>query len=360
MAERKRNLVIEGEALEASLVFKGESLEARLVTKGAALETSLVNKGITLDASLVTKQSTVDSNTSRLGNENKSSNNESSSSGNDVDADIGPSHNSDTVSEVHHDIFKNMFVHGIQNHEQPESIPDTYVVNENNSDIISEIPNMDLDKESGEKKILFGNETSNFETKIKELEMILAQQTKDFENAKVNFSKKMDKFETYFEKLENERVVLERQLDRKNQDFKSEKDQFLRQIASLESKLASQDLLSIPKEYSDLRTSYNAVKAKFDSFNHDKGKSPVSNFSTPKVSVSQKIYMSESSKSFPKRVSQFTTYSLQKVTNGNPSSVNIKQHCGKIVTKRFTLIVMSALRRAGIKNKQVGPHGTED
>ncbi|GKA95071.1 hypothetical protein Tco_0817109 [Tanacetum coccineum] len=196
---REKILVIEGEALDASLVIEGASLEARLVTKGAALETSLVNEGITLYASLVAKQSTVDSGTSRLGNENKSSNNESSSSGNDADANIGPSHDSDTVSEVHHDIFKNMFVQGIQNHEQPESIPDTYVVNENNSDIISEIPNMDQDKESGEKKILFGNETSNFETKIKELEMILAQQTKDFENAKVNFSKKMDRHELALE-----------------------------------------------------------------------------------------------------------------------------------------------------------------
>ncbi|GJX51359.1 hypothetical protein Tco_0278204 [Tanacetum coccineum] len=44
------------------------------------------------------------------------------------------------------DTFENMFAHGIQNHEQPESIPDTYVVNENNSNIISDIPNMDPDR----------------------------------------------------------------------------------------------------------------------------------------------------------------------------------------------------------------------
>ncbi|GJV65715.1 hypothetical protein Tco_1476543 [Tanacetum coccineum] len=75
---------------------------------------------------------------------------------------------------------------------------------------------------SGEKKILFRNET-----KIKELEMILAQQTKDFEDAKVDFSKTTDKYETYFEKLKNTRVVLEQQLDRKIQDSKAEKDQFL-------------------------------------------------------------------------------------------------------------------------------------
>ncbi|GJX12242.1 hypothetical protein Tco_0202101, partial [Tanacetum coccineum] len=70
-----------------------------------------------------------------------------------------------------------------------------------------------VQSESGEKKILFENETTSFETKIKELEIILAQQTKDFEDAKVDLSKKTDKFKTYFEKLESIRVVLERQLD---------------------------------------------------------------------------------------------------------------------------------------------------
>ncbi|GJW08830.1 hypothetical protein Tco_1571253 [Tanacetum coccineum] len=82
--------------------------------------------------------------------------------------------------------------------------------------------------ESGEKKILFGNETSSFETKIKELEMTLAQQTKDFKDAKVDFSKKTDKFESYFEKLEKTKVVLERQLDCKIQDSNVKKDQFLK------------------------------------------------------------------------------------------------------------------------------------
>ncbi|GJW33866.1 hypothetical protein Tco_0053898 [Tanacetum coccineum] len=72
-----------------------------------------------------------------------------------------------------------------------------------------------VQSKSGEKRILFGNDTSSFETKIKELETILAQQTKDFKDAKVNFSKKTNKFETYFEKLKNTRVVLEQQLDHK-------------------------------------------------------------------------------------------------------------------------------------------------
>ncbi|GKC63506.1 hypothetical protein Tco_1096104, partial [Tanacetum coccineum] len=39
---------------------------------------------------------------------------------------------------------------GIQRHEQPESIPDTYEVNENNSNIIYDIPNTDPDRDKEE------------------------------------------------------------------------------------------------------------------------------------------------------------------------------------------------------------------
>ncbi|GKA27222.1 hypothetical protein Tco_0713390 [Tanacetum coccineum] len=73
--------------------------------------------------------------------------------GNDADADIGPSYDSETMTKVPHsnnDTFENMFAHRIQNHEQPESIPNTYVVNENNSNIISDIPNMDPDRDKEE------------------------------------------------------------------------------------------------------------------------------------------------------------------------------------------------------------------
>ncbi|GJU39498.1 hypothetical protein Tco_1192455 [Tanacetum coccineum] len=93
---------------------------------------------------------------------------------------------------------------------------------------------------------------------------------------------------------------------------KNERDQFLRLIASLELKLASQDLLSFQKEYHEFRTSYSALKVKFDSLNRTKRKTKVSNSSKPKVSVSEKVHTGESSKPFLKRVSQFTTYSLQK------------------------------------------------
>ncbi|GJT68292.1 hypothetical protein Tco_1019772 [Tanacetum coccineum] len=93
---------------------------------------------------------------------------------------------------------------------------------------------------------------------------------------------------------------------------KNEKDQLLKQIASLESKLASQYLRSSQKEYHKLRTSYNALKVKFDSLNWTKRKNKVFNSLRPKVNVSEKVNTDESSNLFSKRVSQFTTYSLQK------------------------------------------------
>ncbi|GJZ38119.1 hypothetical protein Tco_0584310 [Tanacetum coccineum] len=51
---------------------------------------------------------------------------------------------------------------------------------------------------------------------------------------------------------------------------RNEKDQLLKRIASLGSKLASQDIHSCQKEYHELRTSYNALKVKFDSLNQTK------------------------------------------------------------------------------------------
>ncbi|GJV03871.1 zf-CCHC domain-containing protein [Tanacetum coccineum] len=95
-------------------------------------------------------------------NENISSDNESSSSGYDATdaekilidtvtsdikyADIGPSYDNDTMFEVHHETSENVFAHGIQNHEQHELVPDTYMLNENNSNIISDTPNLDPDR----------------------------------------------------------------------------------------------------------------------------------------------------------------------------------------------------------------------
>ncbi|GKE42661.1 hypothetical protein Tco_1469945 [Tanacetum coccineum] len=113
-----------------------------------------VNEGIALDASLVSKESTYD-NTTLIEQQD-----ESISSGYDADekepvdkaifdienADVRPSFDINTLNEVHHsnnDTLENVFAHGIQNHEQFESISDIYVVSENNNNIISDIPDMD-------------------------------------------------------------------------------------------------------------------------------------------------------------------------------------------------------------------------
>ncbi|GJW03151.1 hypothetical protein Tco_1562007 [Tanacetum coccineum] len=93
---------------------------------------------------------------------------------------------------------------------------------------------------------------------------------------------------------------------------KNEKYQLLKQIAYLESKLASQDIHSCQKEYHELRTLYNALKVKFDSLNRKKRETNVSKSLKPRESVSAKVRTGESSKPFSRRVSQFTTYSLQK------------------------------------------------
>ncbi|GKC24917.1 hypothetical protein Tco_1027067 [Tanacetum coccineum] len=67
-------------------------------------------------------------------------------------------------------------------------------------------------------------------TKFVELEKVLTQQTKDFNDVKLELSNRTAKFEAYFEKLEKTKVVLERQLARKVDDSKAEKDLFLKKI----------------------------------------------------------------------------------------------------------------------------------
>ncbi|GJR70047.1 hypothetical protein Tco_0016112 [Tanacetum coccineum] len=184
------------------------------------------------------------------------------------------------------------------------------------------------------------------ETKNIELEHRVASLIKEDEHLKLNLRRIL--------KLEKTKVVLGRQLARKVDDSKAEKDQFLKeinhlrtqlenlkgkrmetkldnfsilgkpsllnnerdqllkQITFLESKLALQDIRSCQKEYHELRTSYNALKVKFDSLNRKKVNINVSKSSKPKESVSKKVHTGESSKPFSRRVSQFTTYSLQK------------------------------------------------
>ncbi|GKB61858.1 hypothetical protein Tco_0918044, partial [Tanacetum coccineum] len=116
--ETQESLVTEGAALEANLITEGVTLEANFATEGTVMDACLIIEGIEMDDSLVSKERTDDSVTSseqldessssrnecnRPGNENRSSDHESTSSGNDTDADIGPSYDSDTVSEVYHE-----------------------------------------------------------------------------------------------------------------------------------------------------------------------------------------------------------------------------------------------------------------
>ncbi|GJV37543.1 hypothetical protein Tco_1410020 [Tanacetum coccineum] len=229
-----------------------------------------------------------------------------------------------------------------------------------NSDLLIKIDNLENVFADEEKRATLGklnafdNEKCDFESKVIHLEKIIAQKSKDFDDVNLELSNRTAKFEAYFEKLEKTKVVLERQLARKVDDSKAEKDRFLKeinhlrtqlenlkgkrvetkfdnssilgkppllnnerdqllkQIASLESQLASQDIRSCQKEYHELRTSYNALKVKFDSLNRKKWNINVSKSSKPKESVSEKVHTGESSKPFLRRVSQFTTYSLQK------------------------------------------------
>ncbi|GJR19113.1 hypothetical protein Tco_0967640 [Tanacetum coccineum] len=211
----------------------------------------------------------------------------------------------------------------------------------------------ELNKGSGEN--VCDNAKCELQTKIVELEKVLTQQTKDFNDVKLELSNITAKFEAYFEKLEKPKVILERKLARQVDDSKAEKEQFLKEInhlrtqlenlkgksvqtkfdkhsilgkpsvdvqkslskpvtaqslpkdekdqllkriAYLESKLASQDIRSCQKEYHELRTSYNALKVKFDSLNRQKWNINVSKASKPKESVLEKVHTGESSKPF--------------------------------------------------------------
>ncbi|GJR74377.1 hypothetical protein Tco_0086742 [Tanacetum coccineum] len=212
-----------------------------------------------------------------------------------------------------------------------------------NSDLLMKIDNLENVFVDEEKRTTLGKlntfdkENCDFESKITHLEKIFAQKSKDFDDVKLELSNKTAKFEAYFEKLEKTKVVLERQLARKVDDSKAEKyrflkeinhlknqlenlkgkrvetkfdnfsilgkppllnnerDQLLKQIAFLESKLASRDIRSCQKEYHELRTSYNALKVKFDSLNRKKWNINVSKSSKPKESVSEKGFKTRAS-----------------------------------------------------------------
>ncbi|GKB37099.1 hypothetical protein Tco_0882041 [Tanacetum coccineum] len=172
-----------------------------------------------------------------------------------------------------------------------------------------ETKHLELVKEMGDKVKCFDDEKKVFENKISKLEKVLAQRVKDFDDVKTELSTRTDKFETYFANLE-------------------------KQNALLKSQLASQNYTSLQKENNDLRTSYNVLKEKyeiscekleqeiddlkmhykrlFDSIKQKKIDSQVFTKSIPEVKVSKKIYTGKFSTPFSRKVSQFTTYSLQK------------------------------------------------
>ncbi|GKC17001.1 hypothetical protein Tco_1013783 [Tanacetum coccineum] len=76
----------------------------------------------------------------------------------------------------------------------------------------------------GSRKNVCDNAKCEFQRKFFELEKVLTQQTKDFDDVMLELSNRKAKFEAYFEKLEKTKVVLERQLARKVDDSKAEKD----------------------------------------------------------------------------------------------------------------------------------------
>ncbi|GJV80686.1 hypothetical protein Tco_1516556 [Tanacetum coccineum] len=229
----------------------------------------------------------------------------------------------------------------------------------------------ELNMESG--KNVCDNAKCEFLTKFVELEKVLTQQTKDFNDVKLELSNRTTKFEAYFEKLEKTKVVLERQLACKfdkhsilgkppadklliNSQIskswftpkvdeqkslskpvttqslpKNVKDQLLKRIAYLESKLESQDIRSCQKEYHELRTSYNALKVKFDSLNLKIWNINVSKSSKPKESVSEKVH---TDRKFSKKSQTFETSSSHK--GFKTSTFKGKNHVFVTPHSRFT------------------------
>nr|GEW12188.1 outer membrane protein porin [Tanacetum cinerariifolium] len=161
----------------------------------------------------------------------------------------------------------------------------------------------------GDKVKHFDDAKKVFENKISNMKKVLAQRVKDFDDVKIKLSRRTDKFKTYFANIEKENALLK-------------------------SQMASQNFTLLQKENNDLRTSYNVLKEKyenscaklekpnnelkmhykilFDSIKQKNVDSQVFTKSIPKVNVSEKIYTGKFSKLFSRKVSQFTTYSLQK------------------------------------------------
>ncbi|GKB74056.1 hypothetical protein Tco_0935468, partial [Tanacetum coccineum] len=164
--------------------------------------------------------------------ENISSDKESSSSeGNNVDADIGPSNDNDIVTEVPHsnnDTFEDVFDHGIQRHELPKSIPDTYEVNENNTNIIFDIPNMDPDRDKEE------HDDVDYEQQHKTIESEYYKKIKLLNDEISNLkSQACEKDKTFAKENEKYYEYVQPLLKRKN-ELENKNQEFLKQINDLD------------------------------------------------------------------------------------------------------------------------------
>ncbi|GKA21038.1 hypothetical protein Tco_0701027 [Tanacetum coccineum] len=156
------------------------------------------------------KNSSLETTFSRSENEHKSFNKESSNSeGNDADADIGPSYDNDTM-------------------------------NENNSNIISDIPNMDPDRDKEEHDYVnYEQQYAFFASLINNLK---CEVDKSCEKDKT-FAKENEKYDEYVQPL----LKRKNELEKKNQEF-------LKQIKDLDNRLqkagqADQTLrMLLPKE----------------------------------------------------------------------------------------------------------------
>ncbi|GJW70449.1 hypothetical protein Tco_0127366 [Tanacetum coccineum] len=164
-----------------------------------------------------------------------------------------------------------------------------------NSDLLIKIDNLENVFADDEKRATLGklnafdNENYDFESKVIHLEKIIAQKSKDFDDVnlelsnitvdvskaeKDRFLKEINYVMTQLENLKGKYV--ETKLDNssilgKPPLLNNERDQLLKQIASLESQLASHDIVSMPiGSIISMRTSYNALKVKFDSLNRKK------------------------------------------------------------------------------------------
>ncbi|GJU73704.1 hypothetical protein Tco_1265109 [Tanacetum coccineum] len=168
--------------------------------------------------------------------------------------------------------------------------------------------------------------SSTFETKNLELVKEMGDKVKRFDD-----EKRTDKFETYFANLEKENALLK-------------------------SQLAFQNYTSLQKENNDLRTSYNVLKETHETFceNLEKENNDLKmHYKRLFDSIKQKkVYTGKSSKPISRKVSQFTTYSLQKDRKylkkqhsfetfasqnheKNESSKQIWKRKGENISKRF-------------------------